>query len=144
MYQEVIIDHDRHPHKFRRLENMTRTAEGVTPLCGDELTVYLVLTDGCITDTAFQGSGCASSQASASLMTKALTGKSEEEALALFADVHSLLTERSDGDVDLARLGSLAALSGVSEFPMRVKCSTLAWHALRSALEVDGARITRG
>jgi nitrogen fixation NifU-like protein len=96
-YQEVIIDHGRHPHNFRRLENATRTAEGVNPLCGDEITDYLVLTDGCITDIAFQGSGCAISQASASLMTKALTGKSEEEALALFRDVHSLLTEGSDG-----------------------------------------------
>jgi nitrogen fixation NifU-like protein len=143
MYQEVIIGHGRHPHNFCKLEDATRTAQGVNPLCGNELTLYLELTDGRINDIAIQGSRGAISQASASLVTSVLTGKIEEEALALFEDVHAVLTEGSDGDVELARLGSLAALSPVSEFPMRVKCVTLAWHTLRGALDGDGASRTR-
>jgi nitrogen fixation NifU-like protein len=143
MYQEGIIDHGRHRHNFRKLEDATRTVEGVNPLCGDELTVCLVLTDGRISDIVFQGSGCAISQTSASLMTTVLTGKSEETALALFGDLHAMLTEGSDSEIDLAHLGSLAALSRMSEFPMRVKCATLAWHTLRSAIDGDGASRTR-
>lgn len=135
LYQEVIIDHSRRPHNFRALEDSTRTVEGFNPLCGDQLTLYLKLTDGCVADIAFQGSGCAISQASASLMTAALKGKTEVDALALFGRVHTMLTQAQNGEADLENLGSLAALSGVSEFPMRVKCATLAWHTLRNALE---------
>ena len=142
LYQEVIIDHGRRPRNFRELERATRTAEGVNPLCGDQLTLYVKLADGHIADIAFQGSGCAISQASASLMTAALKGKTEQEALALFGRVHTMLTEGPDREAGVAELGKLAVLSGVWEFPMRVKCATLAWHTLRSALEPDGARIS--
>ena len=142
LYQEVIIDHGRRPRNFRELEGATRTAEGVNPLCGDQLTLYVKLADGHIADIAFQGSGCAISQASASLMTAALKGKTEQEALALFGRVHTMLTEGPDREAGVAELGKLAVLSGVWEFPMRVKCATLAWHTLRSALEPDGARIS--
>jgi len=142
LYQEVIIDHGRRPRNFRELEGATRTAEGVNPLCGDQLTLYVKLADGHIADIAFQGTGCAISQASASLMTAALKGKTEQEALALFGRVHTMLTEGPDREAGVAELGKLAVLSGVWEFPMRVKCATLAWHTLRSALEPDGARIS--
>jgi nitrogen fixation protein NifU and related proteins len=143
LYQEVIIDHSRRPRNFRELEGATRTAEGVNPLCGDQLTLYVKLADGRIADIAFQGTGCAISQASASLMTTELKGKKEEEALALFGRVHAMLTEGPNGDVHPEEeVGKLAVLSGVWEFPMRVKCATLAWHALRSALEADGARVS--
>lgn len=137
LYQEVVVDHGRHPRNFRELEGATRTAEGVNPLCGDELTLYVELVDGRIEDIAFQGVGCAISQASASLMTTALKGKNEDEALALFGRVHAMLTERPNGEVPPEELGKLAVLSGVWEFPMRVKCATLAWHTLRSALESE-------
>ena len=142
LYQEVIIDHSRRPRNFRELEGATRTAEGFNPLCGDQLTLYVELADGRIADIAFQGSGCAISQASASLMTTELKGKTEEEALALFGRVHAMLAEGPSGDVHPEEVGKLAVLSGVWEFPMRVKCATLAWHALRSALEADGARVS--
>lgn len=140
LYQEVIIDHGRSPRNFGELEGATGTAEGFNPLCGDQLTLYVKLADGRITDIAFQGAGCAISQASASLMTTAIKGKNEEEALALFERVHAMLTEGPNANVQPEELGKLAVLSGVWEFPMRVKCATLAWHTLRSALEPDGAR----
>ena len=142
LYQEVIIDHGRRPRNFGELEGATRTAEGFNPLCGDQLTLYVRLADGRIADIAFQGAGCAIAQASASLMTTALKGKKEEEALALFGRVHAMLTEGPNGKVPPAELGKLAVLSGVWEFPTRVKCATLAWHALRSALEADGAPVS--
>ena len=137
LYQEVVVDHGRHPRNFRELEGATRTAEGVNPLCGDQLTLYVKLVDGQIEDIAFQGVGCAISQASASLMTTALKGKNQEEALALFSRVRSMLTEGPNGEVPPEELGKLAVLSGVWEFPMRVKCATLAWNALRRALESE-------
>ena len=143
MYQEVTIGHGRHPHTFRKPRDAIRTAEGVNPPCGNGFTVDLELTGGRIGDIAFQGSGDAISQTPDSLTTAVLTGKSEEEALALFGDVHSMLTEGSDGEADQVRLGSFAARAGVSEFPMRVKCTTLAWHTLRSALDGNGAPRTR-
>ena len=135
LYQEVILDHGRHPRNFHGLEGATRTAEGSNPLCGDQLTLYLKLDDGRITDIAFQGTGCAISQASASLMTAALKGKTDAEALALFDRVHTMLTGEPTSDSPPTEVGKLAVLSGVSAFPMRVKCATLAWHTLRSALE---------
>ena len=137
LYQEVIIDHGRRPRNFRELEGATRTVEGVNPLCGDQLTLYVKLADGRIADIAFQGTGCAISQASASLMTAALKGKTQDEALALFGRVHAMLTEGPNGEAGSPELGKLAVLSGVWEFPTRVKCATLAWHALRSALESE-------
>ncbi len=142
LYQEVIIDHSRRPRNFRELEGATRTVEGVNPLCGDQLTLYVMLADGRIADVAFQGTGCAISQASASLMTAALKGKTQDEALALFGRVHAMLTEGPNGEAGPPELGKLAVLSGVWQFPTRVKCATLAWHTLRSALEADGARVS--
>jgi nitrogen fixation NifU-like protein len=134
LYQEVIIDHSKQPRNFRKFEDATGTAEGFNPLCGDHLTVYVKLAGGVIEDIAFQGDGCAISKASASLMTTALKGKNEAEALALFGRVHTLLTVGPNGEVKPEDVGKLAVLSGVWEFPTRVKCATLAWHALRTAL----------
>ena len=142
LYQEVVIDHSKRPRNFRKVEDATRTAEGFNPLCGDQLTLYVKLANGVIEDIAFQGAGCAISKASASLMTAALKGKKQEEALALFGRVHMLLTEGPNGAVKPEEVGKLAALSGVWEFPMRVKCATLAWHALRNALEGTADRIS--
>ena len=142
LYQEVVIDHAKQPRNFRKLEGATRTAEGFNPLCGDQLTLYVKLADGVIEDIAFQGAGCAISKASASLMTAALKGKKQEEALALFRRVHILLTEGPSGAVKPEEVGKLAALSGVWEFPMRVKCATLAWHTLRDALAAQGTRVS--
>ncbi len=135
LYQEVIIDHNRQPRNFRKLEGATQTAEGFNPLCGDHLTLYLNVTDGVVNAITFQGSGCAISKASASLMTMVIQGKKKEEALTLFHHIHTLLTEGPNGAVRPETLGKLAVLSGVWEFPVRVKCATLAWHTLRSALE---------
>jgi nitrogen fixation NifU-like protein len=137
LYQEVIIDHGRRPRNFRELEDATRTVEGVNPLCGDQLTLYVKLADGRIEDIAFQGTGCAISQASASLMTAALKGKTQGEALALFGRVHAMLTEGPNVEAGPPELGKLAVLSGVWGFPTRVKCATLAWNALRRALESE-------
>ena len=139
LYQEMIIDHSRRPRNFGELEGATRTVEGFNPLCGDQLTLYVKLADVRIADIAFQAAGCAIALASASLMTTALKGKNQAEALALFGHVHAMLT---NGEVRPAELGKLAVLSGVREFPMRVKCATLAWHTLRSALEANGLRVS--
>ncbi|MHB1172746.1 MAG: Fe-S cluster assembly sulfur transfer protein SufU [Lacisediminihabitans sp.] len=140
LYQEMIIDHARSPRNFRDLEGATRTVEAVNPLCGDQLTLYLQLTDGAVTDIAFTGTGCAISQASASLMTMAVKGLRQDEALTLFGRVHTMLTTESVGEAPPAEVGKLAVLSGVWEYPTRVKCATLAWQALRNALE-DGDRL---
>lgn len=142
LYQEVIVDHSKRPRNFRKIEDATRTAEGFNPLCGDQLTLYVKLADGVIEDIAFQGDGCAISKASASLMTAALKGKKQEEALVLFRRVHALLTEGPNGEVKPEDVGKLAVLSGVWEFPVRVKCATLAWHTLRSALKATGGRVS--
>ncbi len=138
LYQEVVIVHSRHPRNFHTLDDPTSTAEGFNPLCGDHLTLYVKLGDGVIEDIAFQGDGCAITKASASLMTAALRGKNQQEALALFGRVHALLTEGPRGEVNLKGVGKLAALSGIWEFPLRVKCATLAWHTLRNAPERNG------
>lgn len=135
LYQDVIVDHGRRPRNFGELEDANRRAAGVNPLCGDQLTVSLHLVDGKIEEIAFTGSGCAISQASASLMTVALKGKPVAEALQLFDHVHDLLTVAPDGSPQPEDLGKLAVLSGVWEFPTRVKCASLAWQALRAALD---------
>jgi nitrogen fixation NifU-like protein len=142
LYQEMIVDHSKRPRNFRKIEEATRTAEGFNPLCGDQLTLYVKLADGVIEDIAFQGDGCAISKASASLMTAALKGKKQDEALVLFGRVHAMLTEGLNGQVKPEDMGKLAVLSGVWEFPVRVKCATLAWHTLRSVLEGKGARVS--
>lgn len=136
LYQEVILDHGRRPRNFHALPGADRVAEGLNPLCGDHYTVYLRLSDDRIAEVAFLGSGCAISKASASLMTGAVKGRSIAEAERLFAAVHALITEGPD-KADPAELGKLAVLSGVSAFPTRVKCASLAWHALKNALHAD-------
>jgi nitrogen fixation protein NifU and related proteins len=133
LYQEVILDHNRRPRNFQKLESANRQAEGFNPLCGDQITVYLVLEGDLIKDISFQGSGCAISKASASMMTSTVKGKTKSEGEALFDKVHKMLTGAVAGDPE--ELGRLVALSGVCNFPARVKCASLAWHTLRAALE---------
>jgi nitrogen fixation NifU-like protein len=133
LYQDLIIDHNRKPRNFRRLADADHQAEGFNPLCGDKLTLYLRMNGDRIEDVAFEGSGCAISVASASLMTEQLKGKTEADARALFERVHALLTGASDADA--AALGKLAALAGVRAYPTRVKCATLCWHTLTAALD---------
>ena len=133
LYQDLILDHNRAPQNFRRMENANRRVEGINPLCGDRLTVWLRMEDDVIKDAAFQGSGCAISKASASLMTSAVRGKTREEAEALFERFRQLVTGSME-QADVESLGKLAAFSGLSEFPLRVKCASLSWHALKAAL----------
>jgi nitrogen fixation protein NifU and related proteins len=131
LYQEVILEHSKHPRNYRALDSANHKAEGFNPLCGDHFTVYADVQDGTIHDLGFQGTGCAISKASASMMTQSLKGKSAAEAEELFTRFHDLVTGRGgSGDA----VGKLAVFAGVSEFPLRVKCATLAWHALRAAL----------
>ncbi|HTT72382.1 MAG TPA: SUF system NifU family Fe-S cluster assembly protein, partial [Anaeromyxobacteraceae bacterium] len=134
-------DHGRKPRNFRKIEGATRQAEGLNPLCGDHFRLYLKLDGDRIEDIAFDGSGCAISKASASLMTSAIKGKTVAEAEAMFARFHTLVTEGPD-KVSMADLGKLAALSGVCEFPTRVKCASLVWHALKSALASQPTVVT--
>ena len=133
LYRDVIVDHNRSPRNFRKLLNATRVLEGFNPLCGDKLTVYLKLDGDRITDVSFEGSGCAISVASASLMTERLKGMTRTEAEQLIESVHDLLT-RDDATADPEVLGKLSALSGVREYPSRVKCASLCWHTLKGAL----------
>lgn len=132
LYRDVIVDHNRSPRNFRCIEPPCQTADGHNPLCGDKLRVYLRLSDDVIDDVAFEGSGCAISVASASLMTESLKGKTEAEAMALFERMHDLLTGKSDADP--LELGKLAALAGVRDYPTRVKCASLCWHTMKTAL----------
>ena len=134
LYQEVILDHNRSPRNFRAMESANRKAQGYNPLCGDHVTVYLKLEEGVIKDISFEGSGCAISKASASLMTAELKGKTEAQAQELFDNVHKMLTGESNGPDGGKSVGKLAILSGVCKFPARVKCATLAWHTANSAL----------
>ena len=137
LYQEVVVDHGKKPRNFRKPEGANRSAEGINPLCADQITLYLKLSGDVIEDIGFLGAGCAISKASASLMTAAVKSKTKAEAEALFERVHSMISEGPRSKIDPQELGKLAVLSGVWEFPSRVKCATLAWHTLRSAL--DGA-----
>lgn len=131
LYQEVIFDHYRRPHNYGSLQSVNRTAEGYNPLCGDKVKLYLQVEKGIIKDAGFEGVGCAISTASASLMTESLKGKRETEALHLMQEFQRMVTGKAHG----SGLGKLEALAGVSEFPQRVKCATLAWHTLQAALE---------
>lgn len=135
LYQELILDHTKRPRNFGTIESATCTAEGYNPLCGDKLTLYLVVEDGRIKDVSFQGKGCAISTASASLMTEAIKGKTSDEVAAIFTRFREAVTSPIDHELDLEQLGKLAALAGVREFPLRVKCAVLAWHTMRAALE---------
>lgn len=141
LYQEVIIDHSRHPHNFGALDQANHRAEGFNPLCGDMLTVYLKLVDGVIEAASFEGEGCAISTASASLMTDALKGKTKAEAESLSASFRALVTGADEAPGAFA-LGKLEVLAGVQEFPVRVKCATLAWHTLHAALHDQTGPVT--
>jgi nitrogen fixation NifU-like protein len=135
LYQEVILDHQRSPRNFARLPNANRQAEGTNPLCGDHVTVYLRVADGVIKDISFQGEGCAIAQASASMMTGVVKGKTLAEAAEIFRRFHQMVTGDPDPCFDIEALGKLAAFSGVSAFPVRVKCASLAWHTLNAAMQ---------
>jgi nitrogen fixation NifU-like protein len=139
LYQEVILDHNRSPRNFGSLPSANRTAIGHNPLCGDQLTVYLRMEGDVIKEVRFEGKGCAISKASASLMTEALAGKTAEEAEALFQKFHALLMGPPDVKPDVRSFGKLAVFGGVREFPVRVKCATLAWHTVHAALAGQAA-----
>lgn len=139
LYQEVVLDHGRNPRNFHKVEGANLRAEGINPLCGDEITVYVKVAGDVIEDIGFEGAGCAISKASASMMTAAVKRKTRAEAEALFQRVHAMLT---GGKVNPDELGKIAALSGVSAYPARVKCASLAWHTLRSALQGTGAKVS--
>jgi nitrogen fixation protein NifU and related proteins len=134
LYQQVILDHNKKPRNFRKLEAPSHTAEGYNPLCGDQLTVYLNITGDQVKDVGFEGSGCAISKASASMMTQAVKGKSKEEAENLFREFHSMVTGELNEETEDNSLGNLKIFAGVREFPVRVKCATLPWHTLHAAL----------
>ncbi len=142
LYQSVILDHNKKPRNFLRPEGANREAQGNNPLCGDKLEVYVLLEDGVVRDVGFQGSGCAISKASASLMTEAVKGKTLEEVERLFGSFHRVVTSDLRTPVDASGLGKLEVLTGVREFPMRVKCATLAWHTLRAALHGEKSAST--
>ena len=139
LYQEVVLDHSKSPRNYHALEGASADAEGYNPLCGDQVHVWVTLDGDAVKDVAFTGNGCAISKASASLMTQAVKGRSREETLALFEAFHRLVTgEPSDPD----KLGKLAVFAGVSDYPVRVKCASLAWHTLKAALEGAHAPVT--
>ena len=141
LYQEVILDHNKRPRNYGTLADANRVARGHNPLCGDKLTVLAQVDDGVIRDIKFEGSGCAISKASASLMTDAVKGRRVDEALVLFERFHELVTTPMETDVDRDAMGKLGVLAGGREFPVRVKCSSLAWHTLKAALAVPGASV---
>lgn len=141
LYQEVILDHNRKPRNFREITDADRRIEGRNPLCGDHVTVWVKLDGDRVADISFKGTGCAVSKSSASLMTSTIKGKSIEEAHDLFDRFHDMVTGKlPDGERE--KMGSLAALGGVSKFPVRVKCASLAWHAMKSALDQGPAEVT--
>jgi nitrogen fixation NifU-like protein len=142
LYQQVILDHNRNPSNFGVLEGADRASLGHNPLCGDKLTVYLKLEGDVIKDLRFFGSGCAISKASASLMTASVKGKTIAEAAALFEKFHRMVTSEPGTEVDTEGMGKLAAFAGVCEFPVRVKCASLAWHTLHAALEGSGEPVS--
>lgn len=135
LYQELILDHNRRPRNRRKLEGADRHAEGYNPLCGDRISVFLSLEGDVVREVTFEGKGCAISTASASLMTEAIRGKTLEEAQALFRRFHGLVTGKPTGDPLESHMGKLEVFSGVSQFPVRVKCATLAWHTLKAAID---------
>lgn len=141
LYQEVVFDHNRNPRNFRVMEDATRSIQGFNPLCGDRITLYVKVKEGVIEDVSFQGSGCAISTASASLMTEIVRGLTEAEAHELFELFHRITTGK-DEDANLEQLGKLAVLAGVRAYPARVKCATLAWHSLEAALKNEEELVT--
>lgn len=134
LYQQVILDHNKKPRNFRKMEDANHSAEGYNPLCGDQLKVYLNLKDDTVKDISFEGSGCAISKAAASMMTQAVKGKTKEDVETLFSEFHKMVTGEVGEESTPNQLGNLKIFAGVREFPVRVKCATLAWHTLHSAL----------
>lgn len=141
LYREVILDHNRHPRNFGELDDADRVVEGVNPLCGDKMTLYLKLDGDTVEDVRFRGTGCAISVASSSLMTERVKGKTVEESMQLFDQIHTMLTAGSHSEPPES-LEKLAALAGVREYPTRVKCAALAWHALKAALTGEQRKIS--
>ena len=142
LYQSVILDHNKRPRNFHEPEGANRSADGMNPLCGDQFCVFLTLEGDRIQDAGFTGNGCAISKASASLMTEGIKGKSRAEAEELFESFRELVTSDPQQEAQVGALGKLAVFSGVREFPVRVKCATLAWHAMHSALSNDGETVS--
>lgn len=144
LYQEVILDHSRQPRNYRRPAHATCEARGDNPLCGDKVTIYVTLEDGVVRDVAFQGRGCAISMASASLMTEMVKGRSAKEAQGIFHRFHEMVTGRDGGEAPVGEgdLERLSVLSGVREYPMRVKCATLCWHTFQAALKHEKAPVS--
>lgn len=134
LYQQVILDHNRKPRNFRKLQTANHLAEGYNPLCGDQFTVYLQIEHESVKDVSFEGSGCAISKAAASMMTQAVKGKTKQEAQRLFAEFQRMVTDDLDEKSTPNQLGNLNIFAGVREFPVRVKCATLAWHTMQAAL----------
>ena len=135
LYQEVILDHSKHPHNFGPLPDASGKSSGFNPLCGDEATIYVRVEDDVVKEVRFEGKGCSISTASASMMTESLKGKTQEEVEALFQNFHDVVTGKENSAQSIEKLGKLAVFAGVQEFPVRVKCATLAWHTVKAALE---------
>ncbi len=141
LYQEVILDHSRQPRNFGPCDAANRTARGNNPLCGDRMVLYLMVENGVVKDASFEGNGCAISMASASLMTEMIKGRTADEARTMFELFRRLVTD-DDADIDMGELDKLNVFAGVREFPVRVKCATLAWHTLAAALDGKGEEIS--
>jgi len=142
LYQQVILDHNKSPRNYRVMDAPTQEADGHNPLCGDILHIYLTVEDDIVKDVSFQGSGCAISKASASLMTSIIKGKTKKQVEKLFNKFHDLVTGKLGEDPDTEELGKLAVFAGVQEFPVRVKCASLAWHTMRTALNKEDTTVT--
>ena len=142
LYQEIVLDHNSRPRNFKEIEDADRVVEGYNPLCGDKIMLYVKFEGDTIVDIGFQGTGCAISRASASLMTQQVKGRNVAQAEKLFDRFHEMVTGNVDGDLDFEDLGDLEVMAGVSNFPSRVKCATLSWHSLRSALKSQEAHVT--
>ncbi len=142
LYQEIVLDHNSRPRNFKEIEDADRVVEGYNPLCGDKIMLYVKFEGDTIADIGFQGTGCAISRASASLMTQQVKGRNVAQAEKLFDRFHEMVTGNVDGDLDFEDLGDLEVMAGVSNFPSRVKCATLSWHSLRSALKSQEAHVT--
>jgi len=142
LYQQVILDHNKKPRNFQRLEGANRSAEGFNPLCGDQLKVYLRMDEGVVREVSFVGTGCAISKASASMMTQAVKGRTREEALALFEEFHRMVTGELDEEAEPNQLGRLKIFAGVRDYPARVKCASLPWHTMHAALEGEESATT--
>ena len=141
LYQEILLEHNSKPRNFRKVEDASATADGYNPLCGDQITLYLKVVDDVVEDVGFQGVGCAISRASASMMTQSIKGRSLDDAHVIFDAFHNMITHPHE-EPDYDTLGDLETLSGVNEYPTRIKCAVLPWHTMRSALNDDGQTVT--